>query len=95
MKDLGVNFQSNFKFNGHIWNISSQALRKLGFIKRMTKEFKTSKSLITLYKSTVRPLLEYASPIWSPSADKYIDELEKVQKKLVKYLCYKNHISQK
>jgi len=92
MKDLGVNFQSNFKFNGHIRNISSQALRKLGFIKRMTKEFKTSKSLITLYKAIVRPLLEYASPIWSPSVDKYIDELEKVQKKLVKYLCYKNHI---
>ena len=46
----------------------------------MTKEFKTSKSLITLYKATVRPFMEYASPIWSSSADKYIDELEKVQK---------------
>ena len=34
-----------------------------------------------LFKSLVRPILEYAAPVWSPYQKKDIESLEKVQKR--------------
>ena len=35
----------------------------------------------TTYKTFVRPQLEYASTVWSPYTDQYIDKLESVQRR--------------
>ena len=42
-----------------------------------TRELKT---LIAVFKTYVRPLLEYASEIWNPTLKKDIDRIERVQK---------------
>ena len=39
---------------------------------------------MSLYKSYVRPHLEFALPIWSPWLQRDVDVLEKVQEKFVK-----------
>ena len=41
-------------------------------------------NLILAYKIYVRPLLEYASPVWSPSQINLINTLEAVQRKFTK-----------
>ena len=41
---------------------------------------------IILYKSIVRPLLEYATCIWSPYLKKDIRRLESVQRKATKFV---------
>ena len=64
----------------------------LGFIRRVTKPFNDYTVLCTLYKSLVRSGLEYCSSIWSPSQNYLILKVERVQKRVVKWLCFKKKI---
>ena len=38
------------------------------------------------YKGLVRPILEYASPVWDPSGKTLQDELEKVQNRAARFV---------
>ena len=42
---------------------------------------------LKLYKSYVRPKLEYNTPVWSPYLLKNIDAIEKVQRRFTKIIC--------
>ena len=88
-KDLGVTFESNLKFDKHINNIVSKAQRTLALIKH-TFDYMDRDMFLILYKSIIRPLLEYATCVWSPYLKKDIRKLESVQRratKLVKDIC--------
>ena len=66
-----------------------QPLSSAAFLSRNTCH------LIFAYKSFIRPLLEYASPVWSPSLICLNDEIESVQRSFTKRLpglCYLTHI---
>ena len=84
-KDLGVTFTSDLKFSSHIRQIISKANSRLGLIKN-TFTNKTAKIIIPLYKSLVRPLLEYCVSIWNPNLRKDIIEIEKVQRRATKLI---------
>lgn len=90
VKDLGVCFQTNLKFNDHFEYIIAKAYKSLGFLMRNAKDFKIS-TAVTLYNAIVRPHLEYASCIWSPTALSNIDLIEKVQKRFLRYLYLRKH----
>ena len=47
---------------------------------------KNKSIIIKLYKSLVRPKLEYCVQCWSPFLKKDIDKLEKVQKRATKMI---------
>ena len=64
-KDIGVTFSNNLKFDKHINNIISKANQMTGIIKRSFK-YMDKDMFIKLYKSIVRPHLEYANVIWHP-----------------------------
>ena len=55
----------------------------LGMIKRNIK-CKNSAIIMRLYKSLVRPRLEYCIHAWSPYHKKDIEVLERVQKRVTK-----------
>ena len=40
--------------------------------------------LLPLYKALVRPILEYANPVWSPFLVKDVDSIERVQRQFTK-----------
>ena len=40
----------------------------------------------TLYRSLVRPLLEYSWETWKPHTKRYIDKLEAVQRKATRWI---------
>ena len=64
-KDLGVIIDQNLTFRDHINSKVNIANRNRGIIFR-TFTFIDEEMFSNLYKSIVRPNVEYATPIWSP-----------------------------
>jgi len=66
-----------------MYSCSQQANKVLGMIKRnFVDRFKDT--ILALYKSLVRPNLEYCTPIWSPHLVKDIKLVEGVQQRAIK-----------
>jgi hypothetical protein len=86
-KDVGVNIDSNLKFDQHIQTKVNKANQIVGLIRRSFRylDFKT---FCLLFKALVRPHLEYAGCIWNPYLKKDIETIENVQRRATKMLPY-------
>ena len=91
-KDLGVTFDTEINFKKHITNITKKANQMLGIIKR-NFSFINKDIFIKLYKSLVRPHLEYGQCIWSPYLIHCKKEIEKVQRRATKIVPGFNNLS--
>lgn len=82
-RDLGVIINSRLQYVEHINEITAKARQKLGLIFKCftTRDPATLKNAYTAY---VRPILEYASPVWNPVYVGLIDKLESVQRNFTK-----------
>lgn len=87
--DLGVITTSTLSPYDHLAHISSRASSLLGFIFRVTKDFRSPATLVILYKSLIRPVLEYCSVIWSPYQSGHVDMLDQIQRRFVRILGMK------
>jgi hypothetical protein len=92
VKDLGVHLDSRLTFNIHRKHCYNKALKMLGFLFRTCKDFRNVNSLKIIYFSYVRSHLEYCSQVWNPTKITYSAELEKIQRKFVRFLYFKNLI---
>ena len=81
--DVGVTFDAELEFRTHIKSMISKANSRVGIIKRSFSKL-NKKSFKILYKSLVRPILEYCSVIWFPLNDTDANEIEKVQRRATK-----------
>lgn len=86
LRDLGVVLTSSLSPADHIAAITARAYSLLGFIGRSTKGFTSHQSMLVLYKSIVRPVLEYGTVIWSPFQLGHIEDLNRVQTRFVRML---------
>ena len=84
-KDIGVTFHYNLELNIHINKKINKANVIFSIIRRSYK-YLTKESFLRLYKAWVRSNLEYTNSVWSPYKMKYIEALEKVQKRATKAL---------
>ena len=82
-KDLGVMFDPTLRFSKHVSMVANKANRILGVMKR-TFSFMDNKMLTTLYKTLVRPHVEYANCVWHPFLQNDIRTIEKVQRRATK-----------
>lgn len=89
LRDLGVTVSSDLSWTLHIRTIAAKARQKAGWVLSV---FHTRSPLImlTLYKSMVRSLLEYCSPLWNPKNIGDIQTLEGVQRTFTSRIagCY-------
>jgi len=81
INDFGVIFDSNLTLKDHVAQKINKAYSILGIIKRNFIHLDKS-GFILLYKSMVRPHLEYANSVWCPYKQGDIKELEKSKKDL-------------
>ena len=98
-KDLGVTFCQDLKVSAHCKEAYSKANRMLGLISRTIK-YRNLQSLMNLYKTLVRPHLDYCSSVWNPHFIKDKSLLERVQHRFTRLfphlrsLPYEERISQ-
>ena len=92
IKDLGVLLDSKLTFSSHIRFCYDKAIKMLGFLFRTCRDFKNVNSFKTVYFSYVRSHLEYATQIWNPSKANVSSDLEKIQRKFVRFLYFKKLI---
>jgi len=83
-KDLGILIISDLKAGEQSMAAYGKANKLLGLIKR-TLVNKDRKILLALYKSIVRPHLEYCCSAWAPQYAKDKELLEKVQHRFTRY----------
>ena len=77
-KHLGVTFSSDLTWKHHVLlAIAAKANRILGLLKRTFG--RCSEAIITGYKTMVRPLIEYACPVWNPHQAYLSDKFERIQ----------------
>ena len=84
-KDLGVTFNENFSPTINCKKVCKSAERVTGLIKRNIKN-RSMEGMLILYKTLVRPILDYCSQVWKPFLKRDIKLVERVQKRFTKLI---------
>ncbi|KAK7108399.1 hypothetical protein V1264_016145 [Littorina saxatilis] len=84
-KDLGVYVDNNLSFNKHVALSAAKANRVMGVIRR-SFDYLTVEVFLQLYKSLVRPILEYGHAVWQPQHKTLCQEVERVQRRATKLI---------
>ena len=85
VKYLGVNISDDLSWTKHINQLTTKGNKTLKFIKRNIQTH-NRKMKESAFKTYVRPLLEYPASIWDPWQNKYINQIEMVQHRAVRYI---------
>ena len=91
-RDLGIIFNQSLKFEEHITNKINIAKRNL-FLIRKTFRYLEPDVFLNLYKSLVRPHLEFGSPIWNVFNRTIERKIENIQKIATSYVHSIGHLS--
>ena len=95
--DLGININCNLKWEAKCRKAAKEGNQILGLIYR-SFECKSKKIMLSLYKSLVRPHLDYCIQVWRPYLQKDIDIIERVQRRAtrmvegLKGVCYEERL---
>ena len=88
-KYLGVTIDERLTWNEHILAITNKARQVNGFLRwnfyQCLPHVKWN-----LYKSMVRPIIEFVSPVWDPHTISNINRLESIQRSAVRF-CFNNY----
>ena len=88
-KDLGVNIESNLAWGSHIKSNISKAKQCTGWVKRNVIS-RDADVMVNIYKSLIRPHLEYCVQLWSPKPEHgnwaTIMDLESIQREFTRLI---------
>ena len=82
---LGLTFSSKLDWASYIVSIAKTASKKIGALIRSMK-FLSPEVVLYLYKSTIRPCMEYCCHVWAGAPICYLDLLDKLQKQICRLL---------
>ena len=83
VKDLGIIIDNKLSFDSHINEMTKKANGIVATFKRTFSQI-TPTVFSNIFKSLVRPHLEYGEEIWNPSKNTASDKIEKVQRRATK-----------
>ncbi|GFU04232.1 reverse transcriptase domain-containing protein [Trichonephila clavipes] len=78
---LGVTLDPELRFSKHIEQTANKALRKLNILQKLSGTSWGSRlqTLRSTFCTVIRPVLEYATPIWTPASISVKRKLDSVQ----------------
>ena len=79
VKDLGVLVTNDLKFKEHINNVTSSSRITMGMLLR-TFTTREKDPMIKMFNAYIKSKLEYCCIVWSPYEQRYINELENIQR---------------
>ena len=88
-KYLGIQINYDLSWSPHVTSLCIKARRLIGLLYRHFYKHAASSTLLQLYKSFIRPHLEFCSVVWNPYLVCDIESLEKVQRFALR-VCLKN-----
>ena len=84
---LGITLQSNMKWNVHVENIIKKASKRLYILRLLRRSNANNETLITVYCTVIRPILEYACQVWHFNIQNYLcEDIERIQKRVLKII---------
>ena len=82
---LGVTISGDLTCNEHVENIVANAGKRVYMLYQLKRAEIGQHDLVTIYVSVIRPVLEYACPVWHTNLNKHLTEsIETVQKRALK-----------
>jgi hypothetical protein len=85
INDLVVIMYEKMTFSDHVDVMVAKVFAMLGFISRLSLEFRDSYTLKSIYTSLVCPKLKYASCVCNPFYSVRVDRVERVQMRSIRY----------
>jgi len=93
-KILGVHISDDLKWDKHVTEILNKANGRLYMLKLLKRFNLPHDDLITIFSGFVRPLAEYAAPIWHPGITvSQSVALERIQKRACRIIMGNKYIS--
>ena len=80
-KMLGLTFSSKLDWGSYIVSVAKTVSKKVGAFNRSMK-FLSPEVALYLYKSTIRPCMEYCCDVWAGAPGCYLELLDKLQKRI-------------
>ena len=87
-KLLGVWQQNNLKWNTHVFEIFRKANKNLYHLRECRRSKLPVEVGLTTYISKIRPILEYASPVWEASLNTWRRKLNRCRQEVSKSLAF-------
>ena len=84
-KMLRLTFSTKLGWDSYIISIAKTASKKIGALIRSMK-FVSPEAALYLYKSTIRPCMEYCCHVWAGAPSCYLDLLDKLQKRICRII---------
>ena len=77
----------NLRWNAHVESIRKKPATRLYFLKQLKRAKVPSKGILRFYTTCLRPVLEYACPVFHHSLPQYLsNEMERLQKRVLRLI---------
>ena len=78
---LGLTFSSKLDRGSYIITIAKTASKEIGAL-ICSMKFLSPEAALYLYKSTIRPCMEYCCHVWADAPSRYLELIKKLQKRI-------------
>ena len=86
-KLLGAVVSDNLPWKAHVESICKKAATRLYFLKQLKRSKVPPKDMLLFYTTRIRPVLEYACPVFHHSLPQYLsNEMERLQKRALRII---------